>query len=48
MLLTADVATRAGVSRITAERLLARMQAMGLIREATGATRYRLWAAKLR
>lgn len=47
LLLTADVARRAGVSRITAERVLARLQAMGLIREATGAIRYRLWAAKL-
>lgn len=48
LLHTADVAARAGISRITAERLLARMQAMGLVREATGASRYRLWAAKLR
>lgn len=48
LLLTADVARRARVSRITAERVLARLQDMGLIREATGAIRFRLWAAKLR
>ncbi|WP_051201744.1 Fic family protein [Paracoccus aminophilus] len=45
---TADVATRAEVSRITAERLLARLAEMGLVREATGAKRFRLWGARLR
>lgn len=35
----------AGVSRMTAERLLTRMQTMGLIREITGARRFRLWTA---
>lgn len=33
----------AGISRITAERLLTKMQTMGLIREVTGARRFRLW-----
>lgn len=43
--LTADVAAAAGVSRDSAERLLARMAGMGLVREVTGARRFRLWAA---
>lgn len=42
---TAQVEDVAGISRDTAERLLSRMQAMGLIREITGARRFRLWAA---
>lgn len=35
----------AGISRITAERLLNRMTEMGLVRELTGARRFRLWCA---
>ena len=35
------------ISRDTAERLLARMTRMGLLREATGTRRFRLWAAAL-
>lgn len=42
---TAMVATDAGISRDTAERLLTRMAAMGLLREITGARRFRLWTA---
>lgn len=42
---TAMVETSAGISRDTAERLLARLVGMGLIREVTGAKRFRLWAA---
>jgi len=41
---TAMVETATGISRDTAERLLARMQAMGLLREITGARRFRLWS----
>lgn len=33
----------AGISRDTAERMLARMKAMGLAREITGGRRFRLW-----
>lgn len=47
LLRTAEVAAGAGISRPTAERLLARLHGLGLIREATGAKRFRLWAAKL-
>ena len=36
----------AGVSRATAERLLARMLEMDLVREVTGANRFRIWAAR--
>lgn len=36
-----------GLSRITAERMLNRMTAMGLIREVTGGRRFRLWTARL-
>ncbi|MBU3032047.1 helix-turn-helix domain-containing protein [Paracoccus marinaquae] len=35
----------ADISRITAERMLNRMTGMGLIREVTGAGRFRLWTA---
>ncbi len=42
---TAQVEELAGISRDTAERLLSRMRAMGLVREITGARRFRLWAA---
>ena len=45
LMTTAMVETSTGISRDTAERLLARMHAMGLVREITGARRYRLWAA---
>ena len=40
-----DVATGAGISRMTAERMLNRMLTMGVIREITGASRFRLWQA---
>lgn len=40
-----DVATGASISRMTAERMLNRMTEMGLIREITGASRFRLWRA---
>jgi hypothetical protein len=40
-----DVATGAAISRMTAERMLNRMTAMGVIREITGAARFRLWRA---
>lgn len=43
--LTATVEAVAGVSRDTAERLLARMTEMGLVRELTGTRRFRIWAA---
>lgn len=43
--LTATIETAAGISRDTAERLLARMQAMGLVREITGTRRFRIWSA---
>lgn len=45
LMTTAMVETTTGISRDTAERLLARMQDMGLLREITGARRYRLWTA---
>lgn len=45
LMTTAMVETATGISRDTAERLLARLQAMGIVREITGARRYRLWAA---
>lgn len=35
----------AGISRMTAERLLARMQEMVLIREVTGSRWFRVWRA---
>ncbi|WP_207101579.1 hypothetical protein [Paracoccus shandongensis] len=44
---TAQVEELAGISRDTAERLLSRMRRMGLVREITGARRFRLWAAGL-
>lgn len=43
--LTADIEADCGISRDTAERLLARMAGLGLVREVTGARRFRLWAA---
>lgn len=42
---TEDAGNLAGVSRDSAERLLARMQRAGLIRELTGQGRFRLWSA---
>ncbi|MFC0201224.1 DUF1403 family protein [Paracoccus rhizosphaerae] len=42
-----DVATGAGISRMTAERMLNRMTEIGVIREITGASRFRLWRAGL-
>lgn len=42
---TAQVEDLAGISRDTAERLLSRMRRMGLVREITGARRFRLWTA---
>lgn len=42
---TAGVEELAAISRDTAERLLSRMREMGLVREITGARRFRLWAA---
>ncbi|MFC3169197.1 hypothetical protein [Paracoccus fontiphilus] len=44
---TAQVEELAGISRDTAERLLSRMRRMGLVREITGARRFRLWVAAL-
>lgn len=41
----AMVEEHAGISRDTAERLLARLAAEGLVREITGARRFRLWTA---
>lgn len=45
LMTTEMVEQEIGVSRITAERVLARLLAMGLIREITGARRFRLWSA---
>lgn len=42
---TEMIETATGVSRDTAERLLARLHDMGLVREVTGARRFRIWAA---
>lgn len=44
---TAMVEQASDISRDTAERLLVRMADMGLVREATGSRRFRLWAAAL-
>lgn len=44
---TVQVEELAGISRDTAERLLSRMRRMGLVREITGARRFRLWAAAM-
>lgn len=43
----AMVAEDAEVSRDTAERLLTRLAGMDLVRETTGASRFRLWTARL-
>lgn len=45
LMTTAMVEAATGTSRDTAERLLARMQAGGLVREVTGSRRFRLWSA---
>lgn len=45
---TEMVENAAAISRDTAERLLARMAAMGLVREVTGTRRFRLWEAGVR
>lgn len=42
---TQMVEEAAGISRDTAERLLARMAGMGIVREITGTRRFRLWCA---
>lgn len=42
---TAQVEAEAKISRDTAERMLARLQGLGLVREVTGKRRFRLWAA---
>jgi len=47
MATTEMIEQAAGISRDTAERLLVRMADMGLVREVTGASRFRLWAAKV-
>lgn len=43
----AGIATAAGISRDTAERLLARWAGLGMVREITGGARFQLWAAML-
>ena len=45
LLSAAMIEARAGISRDTAERLLARLRDLGLAREVTGGRRFRLWAA---
>ncbi|MDB6178333.1 hypothetical protein PAF17_12580 [Paracoccus sp. Z330] len=45
LMTTAMVEEHAGISRDTAERLLGRFLAMGLVREVTGTKRFRLWTA---
>ncbi|MDP5220852.1 helix-turn-helix domain-containing protein [Ruegeria sp. 2205SS24-7] len=47
MATTEMIEKAAGVSRDTAERLLARMADMDLAREVTGASRFRIWSAKI-
>lgn len=44
--LTATIEREAGISRDTAERMLVRMQGMGLVREITGTKRFRVWSAR--
>ena len=45
LLSAAMLETQTGISRDTAERLLARLRDMGLAREITGGRRFRLWTA---
>lgn len=40
-----DVAAGAGISRMTAERMLNRIKGLGVVREIVGASRFRLWRA---
>lgn len=47
LLTTEMVEQQAGISRDTAERLLARMQKAQLVREVTGTRRFRLWTAAI-
>ncbi|QDA36969.1 DUF1403 family protein (plasmid) [Paracoccus liaowanqingii] len=42
-----EMETRAGISRPTAERMLKRLNELGLTREVTGNRRFRLWTAHL-
>ncbi|HEY0274869.1 MAG TPA: helix-turn-helix domain-containing protein, partial [Paenirhodobacter sp.] len=45
LLSTEDAALATGISRDSAERMLARLLAAGVVREITGQTRFRLWTA---
>ena len=45
LLSAAMLEAQTGISRDTAERLLARLRDLGLAREITGARRFRLWTA---
>ena len=45
LLSAAMLEAQTGISRDTAERLLARLREMGLVREITGGRRFRLWTA---
>ncbi len=45
LLSTEDAALATGISRDSAERMLARLLAVGIVREITGQTRFRLWTA---
>ena len=45
LLSAAMLEAQTGISRDTAERLLARLRDMGLAREITGGRRFRLWTA---
>ncbi len=45
LLSAAMLEAQTGISRDTAERLLARLRNMGLVREITGGQRFRLWTA---
>ncbi|QDA35933.1 DUF1403 family protein (plasmid) [Paracoccus liaowanqingii] len=42
-----EIETRAGISRPTAERMLKRLNDLGLTREVTGNRRFRLWAIEI-
>ncbi|MDN3713783.1 helix-turn-helix domain-containing protein [Paracoccus cavernae] len=42
---TEDIERALGISRDSAERGLARLQEMGILREITGRGRFRLWTA---
>ncbi|WP_347265783.1 hypothetical protein [Paracoccus sp. (in: a-proteobacteria)] len=47
LLSAAMLQAETGISRDTAERMLARLRALGLVREITGGRRFRLWVAAL-